>query len=149
MSLIPIGGPLAQWDPFNQFGSLYDKFNALFNGGNGLPLEAQWTPAMDIVEKDHEIMVRLDTPGMERKDLKVEINDNMLVISGERKYEHKDEKDNYHRLERGYGSFVRSFRLPDYVDQNHIKAECKNGLLQIHLAKAPGKKKELKSITIN
>ncbi len=149
MSLIPISRSLAQWDPFNQFGSLYDKFNVLFNGNNGLPMEAQWTPSMDIVEKEHEIVVRLDTPGMERKDLKVEINDNMLAISGERKYEHKDEKDNYHRLERGYGSFVRSFHLPDYIDQGHVRAEYKDGLLQIHLAKIPGMKKDVKSITIS
>ncbi|MDP2715469.1 Hsp20/alpha crystallin family protein [Rheinheimera sp.] len=149
MSLIPIGSPLAQWDPFNQFGNLYDKFNALFNGQNGLPAEVQWTPAMDIVENEHEILVRMDTPGMERKDLKVELNEGLLVISGERKYEHKDEKDSYYRLERGYGSFMRNFRLPDYIDQGHIRAECKDGLLQVHLAKIPGKKKEVKSIAIN
>jgi HSP20 family protein len=149
MSLIPSGGPLSRWVPFNELGSLYDRFNALLNGNDSAVSEARWNPAMDISENEKEITVSMDTPGLERKDLKVEINDGTLMISGERKYEQQDKADNYLYLERGYGSFLRSFQLPDYIDQNHIKAECKNGLLKVHLAKIPGKKKEVKSIAIN
>jgi HSP20 family protein len=149
MSLITRGSPLSRLDPLNELNSLYDRFNALFNGHHGAVSEAHWSPAMDIAENDKEITIRMDAPGMERKDLKVEINDGALVISGERKYEQKDQHDDYLCLERGYGSFMRSFVLPDYIDQAHINAECKNGLLKVHLAKMPGKKKDVKNIAIN
>lgn len=149
MSLIPSRSPLSRWVPFNELGSLYDRFNALLNGNHTDITEARWNPAMDISENEKEITVSLDTPGLERKDLKVEINDGTLIISGERKYEQQDKSDKYVYLERGYGSFLRSFQLPDYVDQNHIHADCKNGLLKVHLTKIPGKKKEIKNIAIN
>ncbi len=90
--MIPIGNPLIQWEPKYQCGSLYDKFIVFFNDSNGLPSEMQWTPAMDIIANEFEMMVRMDTPGMERKDLKVKVNDGLLVIHGERKHEYKDEK---------------------------------------------------------
>ncbi|EGM71433.1 Hsp20/alpha crystallin family protein [Shewanella sp. HN-41] len=149
MNLFPTlgtGSQLSRWDPFNGMGSLYDS---LFNGGSAFPMEVRWSPSMDVLENDQEILVKMDVPGMERKDLSVEIDDGALIIRGERKHEKEDKGDNYVRLERGYGSFLRSFHLPDYVDQGHIKAECKDGLLQVHLSKIPGKKKEVKTISIN
>jgi len=152
MSLFPTIGKssqLSNWDPFSDFGSLYGRFNDLFNGGNILPLEGRWSPSMDVLENDKEILLKMDVPGLERKDLHVEIEDNTLKVRGERKHEKQDKGDNYLYLERGYGSFMRSFRLPDYIDQGHIKAECKDGVLQVHLSKIPGKKKEVKAITIN
>ncbi|MCH8553211.1 MAG: Hsp20/alpha crystallin family protein [Natronospirillum sp.] len=104
---------------------------------------------MDVLESDKEVLVKMDVPGMERKDLHVEIDEGVLVVRGERIQEKEDKGDNYLHLERGYGAFIRRFRLPDYIDQSHISATCKDGLLQIHLSKLPGKKKEVKAITIN
>ena len=96
---------------------------------------ATWHPRMDVVEKDKEIIVKMDIPGMKQDDIKVTLEDNVLTISGERKFEKDDKKDNYHRVERFYGNFTRSFTLPLTVDSKKINATYKNGVLELVLPK--------------
>ena len=139
---------LARWDPFNGGSSIFDAFSDIFNDKVVAPVESVWNPPVDIIENDKEVILKMDVPGMNNKDIQVEIDNGALVIRGERKYEKEHKEENYLCVERRYGQFFRSFRLPDYVDESHIKAECKNGLLQVHLSKQPGKKKETRSIAV-
>lgn len=143
---------ISAWRPFEEMASIHDRINNLFNRFGSedlLSTEQAWMPLMDVVEKDKEIELKLDVPGMERKDLTVEMDDGNLTIRGERKRESKEEKDNYVHIERGYGAFMRRFPLPDYVNREDIKATCKDGILRVTLAKIPGKKKDVKKISIN
>ncbi len=142
---------LNQWHPFDEMAAIHERINQLFgqlDGETSTSLEPVWTPLMDVIEDDDTILLKLDTPGMEKKDISVEMEDGNLVIQGERKHETKETKGSYTRLERGYGSFMRSFSVPDYIDQEAIKASCKNGILEVSLKKVPGKKKVVKTIAI-
>lgn len=152
MSLFPqlrSESQVGRWYPFNSTTSILDAFSDMFSNRWAVPVESDWNPAVDIIENDKDILVRMDVPGMDNKNVHVEIDNGSLVIRGERKYEKEHKEENYLCVERRYGQFSRSFRLPEYIDQSHIKAECKNGLLEVRLAKQPGKKKEIKSIAVS
>jgi HSP20 family protein len=95
----------------------------------------EWTPSADISETDNEYLIRADLPAVPREDIKVNIDQGMITISGERKHESETKKKRFHRIESFYGSFSRSFGLPDNVDQASIKADCKDGVLTVHLPK--------------
>jgi len=109
----------------------------LFDQGEGL---AAWSPAVDISEDDNSITIKADLPDVDRKDINVSVENGMLTIQGERKREKEEKKKNYHRVERSFGSYVRSFSLPESVDKDKIAAECKNGVLTLTLPKRPEKK---------
>lgn len=95
-----------------------------------------WTPAVDILETEHELIVKADLPEVNEKDIDIRIEDGTLVLKGERKFEDKkEEKGGYHRIERSYGAFARYFSLPDTIDADKVKAEYKNGVLTVTLAK--------------
>jgi len=96
---------------------------------------AAFTPPVDIDEREKEYQISVELPGLKKEDIKLSVKDNMLVISGEKKQEKKVDEKNYHRVERIFGSFQRSFRLPDHVDQNGIAAEFKDGVLVLNLPK--------------
>ena len=129
---------------------LKDFFN-LNNGQNISKLmnfdETDWVPVAEITEDEEEFLVKLEVPEVKKKDMKVEVVNGNLCISGERKYEKKDKK--LHRVERFYGSFERSFSLPDNVDPNTIKAESKDGVLSIHLAKSASKETNTQAVKID
>lgn len=130
---------------------LDDFFNAdwpLLDWNNGITKE--WMPAANIIEKDKEYTVELSVPGYENKDIHVEVEDNILHIQGEKKQESKEEKEDYTRQEFSYGSFSRSFQLPETVNEDKISAKCKNGVLNIALPKKDTAvlKKKTKEITI-
>lgn len=133
---------LTPWDPFQEMRDLQTELNRFFepgkNGGESA-LEL-WTPQMDVVENDKTIGLKLDVPGIERKDIKVEAENGILTISGERNIQKEEKKEDYVRVERSYGSFSRSFSIPDYVDAKKITAECKDGVLNIVLPKTNGNK---------
>lgn len=154
MSILPIRkteNQLSSWHPFEEIATIHERINQLFNrlGGEELVAFPQtWTPLMDVVENDKEITLKLDVPGMERKELVVEVDDGSLTIKGERKHEKKEEKGDYIHTERSYGSFLRRFPLPDYVDKEKIEATCKDGILNVSMTKIPGKKRDVKSIEI-
>jgi len=96
-----------------------------------------WIPSVDILEKEGNIVLRAELPGMNEKEIELKVEGDTLILKGERKMESEDKKSNYHRIERSYGSFTRSFRLPDTVDSEKIDADYKNGILTITLPKKP------------
>lgn len=144
---------ITRWDPFHGLTSLQEQVNRLFE--SNLPARSDnsaltaWAPAVDIYETENDLVIKADLPAVEEKDLDVRVENNMLTIRGERKFEQKVNDDNYLRVERTYGSFSRSFSLPNTVNTEAIKAEYKNGVLSIELPKrAESKPKQVKvSIT--
>ena len=103
-------------------------------GGENWSL-ATWMPACDIYENNNEIVVKVELPEVKREDVRVSIENNILTIHGERKLSEETKKENYHRVERNYGEFTRSFTLPGFVDTNKVNAEFKDGILRVTLAK--------------
>lgn len=105
--------------------------------------------AIDIVEKPDKFLIKADIPGMKASDVSLELSpEHILTISGERKHEHKEEEEGHYRLERSFGSFTRSFKIPDHVDATNIKAEASNGVLSITLPKIELEQEENKTISI-
>lgn len=133
---------LTRWDPFRNLQALQDRMNRLFNESvgrvTGRPDEVfggQWAPVVDIYEDDHEFVVKAELPGLEIKDIDLQIQENILTLRGERRLEKEVQKERYHRLERSYGSFQRSFTLPNIVNQETVKAKFKDGVLEIRIPK--------------
>jgi HSP20 family protein len=128
-------------DPFRfftrQMGYLEDPFTAFrpfLPTEENLPFTA-WTPPCDIYETEKELVLKMELPEMKREDVHVTLENNVLTLRGERKFEEKVDQENYHRVERNYGEFLRSFTLPAFVDGNKISAEFKDGLLTVTLPK--------------
>jgi len=117
---------------------LFDEFFRDFPlGGSMSDRREDWIPSVDILEKDDALILRAELPGITEKDIDLKIEGNTLTLKGERKMEDEDNKSNYHRVEGHYGSFLRSFKLPDTVDVEKINAEYKNGVLTIKLPHKP------------
>src|SRR5207244_12890629 len=130
---------LARWEPFRGATSLQDHVNRLFNDdferrGEESSLAA-WSPAVDVYETEHELVVKADLPEVDPKDLDIRVENNILTIRGERKFEKKVNEDNYLRVERAYGSFARSFTLANTVNSDAIKADYQNGVLTLNIPK--------------
>jgi HSP20 family protein len=132
---------IIRWDPFRDLVTLRDKMNRLFEDaatGRGEEKEltaSSWAPAIDIYEDETQLVLTAEVPGISEKDVEIKIEDNVLSIQGERKLEKETKEENYHRIERAYGSFYRSFTLPNYVDQDKIRAEHENGVVKITMPK--------------
>ncbi len=140
---------ITRWDPFRNFSGLQEQFNRMFEstfpGRADTSALTAWAPAVDIYETENELVLKADLPEISEKDLDVRVENNMLTIRGERKFEQKVNEDNYLRIERTYGSFNRSFGLPNTVNSEAIKAEYKNGVLTVTLPKrAESKPKQVK-----
>jgi HSP20 family protein len=118
--------------PFEGLTSWFDDIDSCFDTGltTDLP-ERMWRPAIDIEEKDGKYMLRADLPGMQKNDIHVELKDGYLTLRGERKSANEENKDNYHRIERTYGSFERTFRVPEGVTEKDIHAKYKDGVLEL------------------
>ena len=112
------------------------------------PREGAWSPSVDISEDDGKILVKADLPGVDEKDLSVKVEDKVLVVSGERKFEKESEDENFHRIERVYGSFERSFTLPDSAATDKIAAKYDNGVLKVEIPKIAAKPKKAKVVKI-
>lgn len=130
---------LTKWDPFREMEDLFTKYFSHFNrpstGNQELVVSGDWAPRTDITETDSEFTIKVEVPEISRDDIKITIDNGVLNIRGERKRE-KEEKDvQYHRLERHYGKFLRSFSLPDNVAEQQIEAEFKSGVLTLRLPK--------------
>lgn len=131
---------LAKYDPFREIRSLQDEVNRLFTSsypaaaGREDVLNA-WNPRVDVFENADSLVLEAELPGMTKDDFELSFENNMLTLKGERRFEKKDEGDNYHRIERGYGSFARSFTLPPTVTAEGAKAEFENGVLHVSLPK--------------
>jgi HSP20 family protein len=114
-----------------------DFFNDFPFFGSSLDGRDHWTPSVDIMEKDGNLILRAELPGLTEKDIDLKIEGDILTLRGERKMESEDDKGTYHRMESCYGSFTRSFRLPDTVDYEKINAEYKNGVLKVTMPQKP------------
>ena len=133
---------IINYDPFREMRNLQDEVNRLFSssfsrgegGDNGLTRGA-WSPSVDIFENKNEIVLEAEMPGINADDVNISIENNILTLTGERRFEKKDEGDNFHRVERSYGSFTRSFTLPSTVSSENAQAEFENGVLRLKLAK--------------
>ena len=140
---------LTRWDPFREFTTLQDRMGRLFRDSYGDREEALTTstfaPAVDVYEDEHNITLNIEVPGIEEKDIDVRVENNTLTVHGERKFEKEQKEENFRRVERQYGSFTRSFTLPNTVDTDSIQANYDKGVLKIQLAKkAEAKPKQIK-----
>ena len=128
------------YDPFRELRSLQDEVNRVFSSSFGRNNESgmmrgAWNPSVDIFENKDQIVLEAELPGMNPEDVNISIENNVLTIHGERRFEKKDENDNFHRVERSYGSFTRSFTLPPTVSSDNVDANFDNGILRLSLAK--------------
>ena len=114
-----------------------------------MPEFEEMTPSVDIFEEGHDVVLKAELPGMKKEEIEVKLTEDMITLSGEKKKEEKIEKKNYHRLERSYGSFVRSFRLPAEVQTDQVKAQFKDGILEIRIPKTEEAKKKEKKVEIS
>ena len=141
---------IIRWDPFREMSTLRERMNKLFEDtftGRGEDKElvsSAWAPAVDIYENENEIVLTAEIPGINEKDVEIKIEDNTLTLKGERKFEKETKEENYHRIERSYGSFYRAFTLPHSVDPDKIEAVHENGVLKITMPK----RQELKPKTV-
>jgi HSP20 family protein len=142
---------ITRWDPLSEFSSLQERFNQLLGQPGGLfrnlgtsmdqPLAfGNFAPPVDIYEDDHQVTIQAELPGVEEKDLNITVENNVLTITGERKLENEENKENFHRIERSYGRFTRSFTLPSTLDTENINADFNNGVLKIVLNKSEAAK---------
>lgn len=127
---------MTRWEPFRDLARLQDEMSRLFDERVYRNSESVgWTPACDIYEDEEGVTLRFELAGVEPKDVDVRFENGVLTLRGERKLEKEEQRDNYHRIERSYGTFTRSFTLPGTLDAERIRAESKNGVLTISLPK--------------
>src|ERR1051326_1439253 len=127
---------LVKWDPFHEFNLLNDRLGNFFGRGwESPPSVTAWNPSVDIFENDNEVIFKAELPGMNAKDIEVNLENNVLMLKGERRFEKETDEKNYHRIERECGSFSRSFALPAAVNADKVTAEYKDGILKVTLPK--------------
>jgi HSP20 family protein len=145
---------ITRWDQSRGLTSLQDQVNRLFAGNftpdrSGHDDLATWAPPVDIYETENELVLKADLPGLEDKDIDVRVENNMLTIRGERKFEKDVNEDNYFRVERATGPFTRSFSLPNTVSSESVRAEYRNGVLTLHLPKSEESKPKQIKISVS
>ena len=146
---------LTTWRPFQELDDFFGRNTRLFNTqmpsvfgkeGNGF----EWSPTADVSETKKEFLIKAELPGVEKSDIHVSLHDGVLTIEGENKRHKEEDDETFHRVESFYGKFSRTFMMPDNIDDSKIKAECKNGMLKVHLPKRKESAPQLsKEITIN
>jgi HSP20 family protein len=148
---------LVPWNPFKEMDDLQTRLAKVFglaparagNGSEELMTVAEWTPSVDISEDDKEWLVKADLPDLKKDDVKVTVENGVLTISGERNIEKEEKGKKFHRIERAYGAFVRSFTLPDGTDAAKVNAEFKDGVLKVHLPKSEQAKPKALEIKVS
>jgi HSP20 family protein len=146
---------IVRWEPLRELASIQNEMNRLFGtvfdapatGGNGGTLR-RWMPAMDLVETEDHFVLRADLPGLGESDVNIEVEDNVLTVSGERKAEHETANEGYHRVERAFGSFSRSLTLPEGVDAEAVAASFDRGVLEVSIPKPEQRKPRKISIGV-
>jgi HSP20 family protein len=132
---------IVRYDPFRDLRNLQDDVNRLFTGNVARVFDEEgiargsWSPSVDIFENKDQIVLEAELPGMNREDFDLSVENNVITLRGERRFEKKEETDNYHRVERAYGSFLRSFTLPNTVSAEGATAEYRNGVLRVVIPK--------------
>jgi len=141
---------VVRWDPFRELTALQSEVNRLFSkvGGGDVAERQSWTPQIDVIETEDAIKLKAELAGMDPKDINIEVQDNVLTVSGERRFEEEVKEDKYYRIERRYGSFSRSIALPQTVDENRIEAKYDNGLLEVSVPKAEVARPKKISVTV-
>src|SRR4051812_48774810 len=144
---------ITHWDPFRGLTSLQDQVNRLFDstvqGRSGQADLATWAPAVDIYEGENELIAKVDLPGVSESDIDLRVENNMLTIRGERKFEKSVNEENYLRVERAYGSFTRTFSLPNTVNPDGINASYNHGVLTVHMPKREESKPKQVKINVS
>jgi len=142
---------LTRWDPFREFVTLQDRMNRLFRDSFGPEGKDEsltttaFAPPVDVYEDEHNVTLKIEVPGIDEKDIDVRIENNTLTVHGERKFEKEEKEENYRRVERQYGSFTRTFTLPNTVNHDNVQADYDKGVLKIKLEKkAEAKPKQIK-----
>jgi HSP20 family protein len=142
---------LTRFEPFREFSTLQDRINRVFrdsysNAGQDESLTtSSFAPAVDVYEDEHKVSLKIEVPGIDEKDIDVRVENNTLTVQGERKIEKEEKEENYRRVERQYGSFTRTFTLPQTVDSENVSANYDKGVLKITLPKkAEAKPKQIK-----
>jgi HSP20 family protein len=133
---------ITRWNPFREMEQMQNRLGSMWNwdpfhskGEKEMLTIAEWSPHVDIVEDEKEILVKVELPEMKREDVKVVVDDGVLTISGERRMEKDEKNKHYHRIESEYGSFLRSFTLPAGTLGEKVSADFKDGMLKVHLPK--------------
>ncbi|MEJ2366956.1 MAG: Hsp20/alpha crystallin family protein [Acidobacteriota bacterium] len=131
---------LMRWSPMREIVGMQDQMNRLmrdFFGQGAEEMEyGNWIPAADLKEEENQFTVSLEVPGMKKEDIEINMENNVLTVRGERKFQSESQKENYHRIERAYGKFSRSFSMPTHVNSDAIAASYKDGMLEIVIPKA-------------
>ena len=139
---------ITRWDPFREVASLQNRVNSLFRDfteGESSMTTANFVPAVDVYEDAQKVVLKLEVPGIDEKDLDVRVENNTLTVKGERKFEKEEKEENFHRIERRYGTFYRAFTLPSTVDTEKIGASYNAGVLKLELKKkAEAQPKQIK-----
>jgi HSP20 family protein len=141
---------ITRWDPFREVVALQNRVNSLFrdlNDGEDAAPAPSFAPAVDIYEDAQKVVLKLEIPGVDQKDLDIRVENHTLTVKGERKFEAEEKEQNFHRIERRYGSFFRAFTLPTTVDTDSVQASYNAGVLKLELAKKP--EAQPKQIKIN
>src|SRR6201996_6695104 len=131
---------ITRWDPFREVVALQNRMNSLFrefNEGDSPLTTASFVPTVDIYEDNKKVVLKLEVPGIEEKDLDIRVENHTLTVKGERKFEAEEKEQNFHRIERRYGSFYRAFTLPSTVDTENVQASYNAGVLKLELSKKP------------
>jgi len=133
---------ITRWDPFRDLNILQERMNRVFEDAavrgwksDEPSATTSWSPAVDIYETDSEITVQAELPGVDRKDIALQLENNVLTLKGDRRFEKETNQENYHRIERSYGGFSRAFTIPTTIDEDKIRADYKDGILKIALPK--------------
>jgi len=140
---------IVRWDPFRELEGIQGRLIRLVGERPYLGLEgeepafASWTPSVDVQETEKEYVIKADLPEVKNEDVNVEFDNGVLTVEGERKLEKEEKGKTFHRIERGYGKFVRRFALPTEIDGTRIAAEFKEGVLNVHLPKSPNGKRAI------
>jgi len=147
---------IVKWDPIREMEEVSNRLNRIFRrtpaaneAGRELLTVADWSPTADITESDNAYLIKAEIPGVKKEDVKVTIQEGMLTMQGERKLEKEEKGKKFHRIERSYGSFLRSFQLPDDADENSVKAEFKDGLLNVTVAKTTKAKSQAVNVAVS
>ena len=148
---------LTRWNPFEELDELQNRLSTFFgrapvrrqNGEQENMTVAQWAPLVDITEDDKEYLIKAELPEVKKDEVKVTVENGVLTITGERKFEKEEKGKKYHRVERAFGSFARSFTLPDDADANKVNAEFKDGVLKVHVAKSEAAKPKQIEVKVN
>lgn len=148
-------GNLQKYEPFGDLWNLSDEVGRLFWGlghhrhGDEAGLSANFVPAIDVAEDNETMTISAELPGLKREDVKIKVREGVLTLSGEKKFSEEKKNDNYYRVERSYGSFVRSFTLPNTVDAEKISASMADGVLKLSIPKKPEAKEREIDVQVN